>query len=622
MTTPFLLYMARASLYLALFYAFYLLVMRRTSLFRFNRAALLLGTALCHLLPTLRLRTVVLPAVAPMTADAPVQGAVSPVSAAAAPFPWLTVLYLTGIAAVLLLCLLSVLRMLRIIRGGTSVPCEGCRLTLVDREISSFSWGRRVVMSRSDYARYPAIMAHERQHIRCRHSLDVLLMTGVCALHWFNPLAWIARAELRLLHEYEADEGLIRKGIDATSYQLLLVRKAVGEQRFSLANGFNHAKLKQRINMMQQKPTSGWMRLAYLALLPFLAGTMFLCNPARAEIRPATPGQTALIQDDDPPVPYSQIEKKPTFQGEDAGTFGRWVAQHLSYPAEAKADGLQGRVMVSFDICEDGVVRNVRVLRSVHETLDAEAVRVISSSPKWEPGEQGGKPVKVSYTFPVIFMLRDNKVALGPETRSVNPETGQETHSFLKLSVENERPDSVPFSQVQKKPTFQGGNANEFNKWVQANLVYPKEAAEAGIQGRVMVAFDVCDDGVVRNVKVLRGVNEALDAEAVRVITSSPKWEPGFQDGKPVKVTYQFPVIFKQNGNDSSTLPSTISIRRGAGADGDPVIYLDGEKFTGDISDIDTASIESIQVLKDAAAIEKYGEEAKNGVILIQSKKK
>ena len=397
MTTPFLLYMARASLYLALFYAFYLLVMRRTSLFRFNRAALLLGTALCHLLPTLRLRTVVLPAVAPMTADAPVQGAVSPVSAAAAQFPWLTVLYLAGAAAVLLLCLLSVLRTLRILRTGTAVPCEGCRLTLVDREISSFSWGRRVVMSRSDYARYPAILAHERQHIRCRHSLDVLLMTGVCALHWFNPLAWIAHAELKLLHEYEADEGLLRQGIDATQYQLLLVRKAVGEQRFSLANGFNHAKLKQRINMMQRNPSSPWMRLSYLALLPLLAGTMFLCNPVRAQVAQSSSSQT---------VPFSLIEKKPTFQGGDVNAFSKWVAQNMTFPEDAKKAGAQGRVMVAFDVCEDGVVRNVKVLRGVNAALDAEALRVINSSPKWEPGLQDGKPVKVSFQFPVIFRMK------------------------------------------------------------------------------------------------------------------------------------------------------------------------------------------------------------------------
>ena len=512
--TPFLLYIARASLYLALFYAFFLLVMRRTSLFRFNRIALLAGTVVCHLLPFLRLRTVILPEVAIPVSPESLEAVGEPVGASAPPFPWLPVLYAAGVLAILVLCLLSAVRTRRIIRSGVQQPCEGCRLTLVERDLPSFSWGRRVVMSRSDYEKYPAILAHELQHIRCRHSLDILLMTAVTALHWFNPLVWIARAELKLLHEYEADESLIRQGIDVTSYQLLLVRKAVGEQRFSLANGFNHAKLKQRITMMQHKPTSGWMRLAYVALLPFLAGTMFLCNPARAEIRPATPGDTAVVQDDDPPVPYSQIEKKPTFQGEDASTFGRWVAQHLNYPAEAKEAGIQGRVMVSFDICDDGVVRNVRVLRSVHETLDAEAVRVISSSPKWEPGEQAGKPVKVSYAFPVIFLIRD----------------GEQT--------------------------------------------------------------------------VKSAVGEPRDPEARNEM-----------DGVVV-VSYGDSKGTSENGETHS-----VRIRKAAGAEGDPIIYLDGEKFSGNISDIDVSTVQSMEVLKDAAAVEKYGEEAKNGVILIKTKK-
>ena len=411
--TPSLLYLGRASLYLAIFYAFYLLVMRRTTLFRFNRIALLIGTVLCHLLPLLRLRKVILQAVAPVPVELPGPGTAEPVPTASAPFPWLTALYLAGVAAVLLLCLLSVLRTRRIIRSGTPQPCEGCRLTLVDRDVPSFSWGRQVVMSRTDYKRYPAILSHELQHIRCHHSLDVLLMSAVSALHWFNPLVWIARAELRLLHEYEADEGLLNQGIDATQYQLLLVRKAVGEQRFSLANGFNHAKLKQRIAMMQHKNTSGWMRLAYVALLPFLAGTMFLCNPARAEIRsdasdatvaaPDTTGKTV--------VPFSLVEKKPTFQGNDAVTFSKWVAERLLYPEGAKKERLQGRVLVQFTVCDDGVVRDAKVLRGVNPMLDAEALRVISASPKWEPGLQDGKPVNVTYMFPVIFQLRGDNVS-------------------------------------------------------------------------------------------------------------------------------------------------------------------------------------------------------------------
>ena len=407
--SPFLLYLVRASLYLALFYAFFLLVMRRTSLFRFNRIALLAGTVLCHLLPLLRLRTVIIPE--SISVGLPTLVAGEPAGTSAPPFPWLTGLYLAGLLAVTGLCLMSAWRTLYIIRKGTPQPFEGCRLTLLDGDVPSFSWGRRVVMSRSDYEKHPAILAHELQHIRCRHSLDVLLMTAVTALHWFNPLAWIARAELRLLHEYEADEGLLRQGIDATSYQLLLVRKAVGEQRFSLANGFNHAKLKQRIAMMHKNPTSGWMRLAYVALLPFLAGTMFLCNPARAEIRPVsspadTPAEAVMPAAETMSAPIVQLpETAPKFQDGDIEAFAKWVGEHMTYPKEAYEDGIQGRVMVQFVIGTDGSVGDVKVMRGVHELLDAEAVRVVSSSPKWEPGTQDGKPVKVTYMIPLIFKL-------------------------------------------------------------------------------------------------------------------------------------------------------------------------------------------------------------------------
>ena len=487
--SPFLLYIARASLYLAIFYAFYLLVMRRTSLFRFNRIALLFGTVACHLLPLLRLRTVLLPeTVSVQIGELEMVG--DPVGASA-PFPWLPVVYAAGVLAIVTLSLVSVARTRKIICSGARLVCEGCLLTLVDRDIPSFSWGRHIVMSRADYERHPVILAHEMEHVQKHHSLDVLLMTAVAAMHWFNPLVWIARAELRLLHEYEADEGLIRKGIDATSYQLLLVRKAVGEQRFSLANGFNHAKLKQRITMMQHKPTSGWMRLAYSALLPILSGAMFLCNPVRAQVQNSTVPPMGVIIVDKPAavpdttgkaaVPYAQIERKPTFQGEDAGTFGLWVAQNINYPEEAKSDGIQGRVMVQFTIYEDGSIRDAKVLRGVHPSLDAEAIRVILASPKWEPGYQDGKPVRVTFQFPAVFKL-----------------TGNET---------------------------------------------PKNEAAA-------------------------------------------------------------PAIFIRTSDGTM-----------------PIIYLDGKKFNGNFSDIDPSTIDSMEILKDQATVEKYGAEAQNGIILITSKK-
>ena len=436
MIPPFLLYIGRASLYLAIFYAFFLLVMRKTSFFRFNRTALLFGTVACHVLPLIRLRTVI---VTKDTAGDVLTKVGEPVLVGYGPqtgaLPWPVLLYVAGCCVVAALVVVSVRRTARLVRMGTQVPCEGYRLTLVDGNVPSFSWCRHIVMARADYEKYPAILRHELQHIRHAHSLDVLLMTAVAAVHWFNPLVWIARAELALLHEYEADEGLIQEGIDATQYQLLLVRKAVGEQRFSMANGFNHAKLKQRIAMMHKKHSPSFIRYAYVGVLPFIALTMFACNPSRektvvepeevvpeevvpeeiipevSDAIPATLQYNTVDADNSAAgtkesVPFALVDVKPQFQGGDAKTFATWVSEHLSYPDEAKEAGISGRAVLEFTVSETGKMGNIKVLRSVHPSLDAEAIRVVSSSPEWTPGVNNGQPVPVTYQFPVIFTLK------------------------------------------------------------------------------------------------------------------------------------------------------------------------------------------------------------------------
>ena len=418
---PFLLYIGRSSLYLALFSAFYLLVMRRTTFFRLNRFLLLFGTVACFWLPYLRVRTVVAPQIelGPLTEVSDSAGLAAP--SAASPVPYLEILYLAGFLAVLAWAVTAYVRMRRTIREGTAVPQEnGTKLVLMDRDIPSFSWAWTIVMSRKDLEENPAMLLHEQAHIRKGHTVDTLWFLGVILLHWFNPLVWIAFGELKLLHEYEADETVLNKDIDATQYQLLLVRKAVGEKRFSLANGFQHAKLKNRIDMMLKNPSSGWQRLAWLAVLPFLAGAMFLCNPVRAKVvsdRPEIlsetvsdlPGTFAQVPDTTQAVPYNQIEVKPTFNGGSALEFSKWVNENLQYPESAKNAGVQGRITLQFTVGTDGKVGDVRILRGIDPDLDAEALRVVSSSPAWTPGYVKGKPVKVMYTFPLVFRLRGNQ---------------------------------------------------------------------------------------------------------------------------------------------------------------------------------------------------------------------
>lgn len=410
--TAFLLNMARAGLYLALFYSFYLLVMRRTTFFRLNRFLLLAGSYLCLLLPLVRLRTVEAVASASDLTMVGVGEEAGGVVASAHSI-WPMLLYVAGCLVTLALFGVSAWKMHRLIQRGEKTECEGCRLVILDEDIASFSWKNVVVMSRKDLLENPAILTHERMHIAHRHSLDLILFLPLQILFWWNPLMWITREELRLLHEYEADESVIQNGIDATQYQLLLVRKAVGEQRFTLASGFQHAKLKNRIEMMLKPSSSGWMRWSYLALIPVLAAFMFACNsprkteaaaPETSEPAPAVAADEAAPEQE--ALPFQLIEVKPRFNGGDAAEFSKWVNSQLEYPAKAKQAGIQGRVAIQFTVGADGAVRDAKVLRGVSEDLDAEALRVVSSSPRWEPGMQDGKAVPVTFTFPVVYRLR------------------------------------------------------------------------------------------------------------------------------------------------------------------------------------------------------------------------
>ena len=404
--TSFLLYIARAGLYLGLFYAFYLLVMRRTTFFRLNRVLLLCGSFLCLALPFFRLRTVATAGIASELSM--VAGAETMQEAVRTAFPWKEVLlavYAAGALATLTLYALSARKIMRMMHRGESTRTdEGYRLILLDEDVPSFSWGQRIVMSRKDLAENPAILTHEMMHVRCRHSLDLLLFFPLQLLFWWNPLVWITREELRLLHEYEADEGVIQKGIDATGYQLLLVRKAVGEHRFTLASGFQHAKLKSRIEMMLKPGSSGWMRWSYAALVPVLGCFMFICNPVKAV---NLKDVTETITEESAPRQRAEMmlfEQMPRFNGGGSREFSQWVNSHSQLQGRIDVDG---RMIVQFTVGADGEVRDVKVLESLREDIDREMVQLISSSPRWEPGlDPAGQPVPVTFSFPILFVQK------------------------------------------------------------------------------------------------------------------------------------------------------------------------------------------------------------------------
>ncbi len=270
-----LLYSLKAGICLAVFYLFFKLLLSRETLHRFNRIFVLAGMVLAFVLP-LCVITVYreLPAVPQImfSGEAP-QPAVVP---AASGFDWerfAGALYLAGAVGMLGWLVRLFCAIFRLIRSGRRERLEsGALLVRVRQAVTPFSWGRYIVVSEEDMAAAGReIVLHEEAHRRLHHSADLLLTDLAGLLQWFNPAMWLLRRELRAIHEYEADRAVIESGIDARDYQLLLIKKAVGGRWYSVANSFNHSKLKNRITMMLRKKSSRWTGARALLVLPLAA---------------------------------------------------------------------------------------------------------------------------------------------------------------------------------------------------------------------------------------------------------------------------------------------------------------------------------------------------------------
>ena len=287
MIMEFVIYELKAAVLLAVFYMFYRLLLGRDTFHRFNRAMLLVISLLSLALPLCVItvhRTVDIPAwllsMHGSRAETVVEETVHESGG------WETAavsLYIAGVMAVLAYTGFAVADVLRIILRGRRIPQEdGTVIVVTDRDTAPFSWMKYIVFCESDFrAGHEAILRHEKAHVRMRHSWDLLFTDIVTAFQWFNPAVWMLRADLRALHEFEADDFVLRSGADAREYQYLLIRKAVGASGNSITNSFSHSTLKNRITMMLRKRSSSWGALKALYLVPLVG----LSLAATAETR-------------------------------------------------------------------------------------------------------------------------------------------------------------------------------------------------------------------------------------------------------------------------------------------------------------------------------------------------
>ena len=451
-----LIYQIKVGLCLIAFYLLWKLLLSRETFHRFNRVALLVVMALALVLPWIRLS---LDSPSPVTEQmvmieelivTPSGATISPQGAPS----WnlmniATVAYFAGVAMVLAWLIHSQWNLRRMFKKGrTEALPDGITLHVLPNEIAPFSYFKHIVISEQDYRDNPReILIHEQAHSTLKHSLDVVFMSLVTLFQWWNPAAWLLCRELRQVHEYEADEAVLHSNVDVKQYQMLLIRKSVGDQLFSMANNFNYQSLKKRIRMMTINKSSRWNRLRALAVVPVIAlALLAFANPksvaavvtvddqqnrvvqsadqspelvlvgmhpdqaAEVEVAPQADEAKTEVQAPEEVAPqskkvYESVEQMPEFPG-GVVEMMKFLQMNIKYPPEAAKNDIEGRVVVQFIIDETGQVGDVQVVRSVDEELDAEAVRVVKSMPKFTPGRQDGKAVAVWYTLPISFKLQ------------------------------------------------------------------------------------------------------------------------------------------------------------------------------------------------------------------------
>ena len=369
----FLFYLLKSGCCLVVFYIFFKLLMSRSTFFRFNRITLLVGLLGCTLLPLIELTTteetflhtplyaiheilqstesVILN---PEQMEDPIL--ISEKNPEINSLNWIpvTLAFIYGVGALVTLIWLSLstCRLIQLIRTSEKKQFGNYVLVIPQQPTASFSWGKYIVISAADYSQQSEeILLHETMHLRNHHTLDLLFMQIFLLVYWFNPVVWLLKRELQEVHEFEADNGVINTGIDATKYQLLLVKKAVGTRLYSMANGFNHSKLKKRITMMLKERTNRWARLKLLLAVPVMAGALYVfAQPEVKEVPRQIQSELQQKEADD----YSSL----MFFFKEGGERYSKLVKGAYPPSKIKARQVhslfvnkQNRVMFDNDVC-------------------------------------------------------------------------------------------------------------------------------------------------------------------------------------------------------------------------------------------------------------------------------
>ena len=568
MMSSILLYSIKSAIVLAMLYLPYMLMLRRESFFRFNRMMLLGILFLSLVLPLCNISDMSLDR-QPVVQAAQLQilelgipihvlpelqvvadGTAKRGTTGFSVFLLVSILYIVGMMILLAIRLWQVGRLQFGLRKGTLWQQEenGVRIYCHADDVNPFSWMRNIVISQKDYDEAGReIVLHEMGHIQAHHSWDVVLLTLVQMLQWWNPLVYVLGISLRDVHEYEADDYVLRQGISAQSYQLLIIKKAVGSGSYAFANSFNHSLTKKRITMMKNSNSNPWMRSKALYVIPVAALALSAF---------ATPKFVAPIKDAVTKLEGKSTENSPNLQ------------DLLEEKEEIAVMDVSGKATASVDEVQDAaqplIVLNGKIFDIPKEAIPSKRVNF---------EEQLTKLLNIDVEDVESITVLQKEAAIA--------EWGDKGSNGVILittkdanDLKENQPDDKIFDKPEVLPQFPGGET-ELYGWLARNVKYPSEAIEYGVQGRIFVQFVVEKDGNISDIKIakvsdgraivvtaykakddspeeLNKENEekglkALQDESIRVVKAMPKWKPGTNKGKPVRCYFNLPIMFRLN---------------------------------------------------------------------------
>ena len=430
----------------------------------------------------------------------------------AATWSWqdgLALLWAAGAFALLLRMLVQLAVVCRLARRGRKVEWHGVRVLAVEGDNVPFSFFRWIFVQPGNHSEgeLEEILAHEQAHVRQWHSLDVVVSELLCCLFWFNPAVWLAKRCVRQNLEFLADRAVVHSGFDRKNYQYHLLRLSYGVNIGQIVNNFNVSPLKKRIMMMNKKKSRHAGALKYALLLP-VAGLLVLSANAEAVAETAE------------------------------NVVAHWTADEGPVRMTGVVVDENGKPLPGVTVVIKGSMLGV--------ATDAEG--------RFEIVSPEGKTLVFTYvgrkTQEVAFDggTTDIKVVMPVEDVELNPLVAADVESILNQAADSTKDEVVSvwqdefFKVVEDMPQFTDGNIFDY---LAQHVRYPEEAEKNGIGGMVYVQFVIDTTGKVVEPKVIKSVSPELDAEALRVVSEMPAWKPGMQRGKPVRVSFTLPVIFK-----------------------------------------------------------------------------